>query len=133
MKIAFVTDDGKNISAHFGRAANYLVVSVEDGRETSREMREKLGHVHFHAEESQHEEHTGEKHGFDPQAQSRHTSMLAAIDDCSVVVCGGMGQGAVLSIQSSGKDLRLTAEPSIDRALQLFLEGKLPNQAELSH
>jgi predicted Fe-Mo cluster-binding NifX family protein len=59
--------------------------------------------------------------------------MLEAIADCSVVVCGGMGQGAVFSIRESGKDLRLTSEPSIDRALELFLAGKLDNQMELSH
>ena len=34
MKIAFVTDDGQSISAHFGRAAYYLVVDVVDGKET---------------------------------------------------------------------------------------------------
>lgn len=133
MKIAFVTDDGKTVSAHFGRAAYFLVVDVEDGRETGREMREKLGHAHFHSTENVHEEHATQPHGFDPQSQSRHTSMLEAIADCSVVVCGGMGQGAVFSIRESGKDLRLTSEPSIDRALELFLAGKLDNQMELSH
>ena len=133
MKIAFVTDEGENVSAHFGRAAYYLVVDIEDGRETGRELREKMGHSHFHAEEHRHENHSTEAHGFDPQSQTRHVSMLEAIADCSVVVCGGMGQGAVHSIQSSGKDLRLTSEPSIDHALELFLAGNLPNQLELSH
>lgn len=133
MKIAFVTDDEKTVSAHFGRAAYFLVVNVEDGRETGRELREKMGHAHFHNAEHTHEDHATQPHGFDPQSQTRHTSMLEAIADCSVVVCGGMGQGAVYSIQQSGKDLRLTSEPSIDRALELFLAGKLDNQAELSH
>lgn len=132
MKIAFVTDDGETVSAHFGRAAYYLVVNVEDGRETGREMREKLGHSHFHADH-EHAEHAGQPHGFDAASQSRHGSMLEAISDCSVVICGGMGQGAVFSIQSSGKDLRLTNVSSIDEALTLFLAGNLPNQLELSH
>jgi predicted Fe-Mo cluster-binding NifX family protein len=70
MKIAFVTDDGENVSAHFGRATHYLVVDVENGKETGRELREKLGHAHFHTEEHQHEEHSAEGHGFDPQSQS---------------------------------------------------------------
>jgi len=132
MKIAFVTDDGKSVSAHFGRAAYYLVVNVEDGRETGREMREKMGHTHFQAE-GQHEEHSGQAHGFDPQSQARHVSMLDAIADCSVVVCGGMGRGAVQSIQTSGKDLRLTDVSAIDQALELYLAGNLPNLQELSH
>jgi len=133
MKIAFVTDDGMNISAHFGRAAYYLVVNVENGQEIGREMREKLGHTHFHAAEHQHGEHDSGVHGLDPQSQSRHVSMLEAIADCDAVVCGGMGQGAVHSIQSSGKDLRLTDERLIDQALQRFLTGNLPSQLELSH
>jgi predicted Fe-Mo cluster-binding NifX family protein len=133
MKIAFVTDDGENISAHFGRAAHYLVVDIEDGHEIGRELREKMGHAHFHNAEHQHEHQAGEAHGFDPQSQGRHTSMLEAITDCSVVVCGGMGQGAMYSIQTSGKDLRLTDVSEINQALQLFLAGNLPNQVELSH
>ena len=36
MKIAAVTDDGKTISAHFGRARYYVVVTVEDGKVTER-------------------------------------------------------------------------------------------------
>jgi predicted Fe-Mo cluster-binding NifX family protein len=134
MKIAFVTDDGDTISAHFGRATHYLVVEVVDGSETGREMREKMGHSHFQSEhDHQHEEHAGQPHGFDPASQSRHGSMLAAIDDCSAVICGGMGQGAVYSIQSSGKDLRLTDVSSINEALGLFLADNLPNQLGLSH
>lgn len=132
MKIAFVTDDGKDISAHFGRAAYYLIVDVEDGRETKREMREKMGHSHFSAE-GHHERRPDQPHGFDPGSQSRHTAMLDAIADCSVVVCGGMGQGAVYSIQQSGKEVRLTDVSSIDKALELFLADNLPNQLELSH
>ena len=37
MKIAFITDDEKTISQHFGRAPYYLVITVEDGKETNRE------------------------------------------------------------------------------------------------
>ena len=47
MKIAFVTDDGMTITQHFGRAGKYLVVEIEDGKEISRELRDKFGHTHF--------------------------------------------------------------------------------------
>ena len=39
MKVAAITDDGKNISLHFGRAQYYLVVTVEDGVIVDRELR----------------------------------------------------------------------------------------------
>ncbi len=134
MKIAFVTDEGKTICAHFGRAAYYLVVEVDGKKEISREMREKLGHAHFHnSHDHNQEDHSSEGHGFSQQAQNRHASMLDAISDCSVVVCGGMGRGAVHSIQASGKDLRLTNIVDIDQALELFLADNLPNLQELSH
>jgi predicted Fe-Mo cluster-binding NifX family protein len=49
MKIAVVTDDGKMISQHFGRAVHYLVLTVEDGKITRRELRDKPGHHQFAA------------------------------------------------------------------------------------
>ena len=104
MKIAFVTDDGQQVSHHFGRAGKYLVIEVENGLETSRELRDKMGHQHFAQDDSSHEHHGG-PHGFDPASQSRHVSMLSAIEDCEVVIFGGMGQGAYQSIAASGKNL----------------------------
>ena len=35
MKIAVITDDGKAISQHFGRAQYYLVATVENGQITN--------------------------------------------------------------------------------------------------
>ena len=65
MKIAAITDDGKTISQHFGRAAYYLVATVENGQIVDREMREKLGHSHFSNEP--HEAGTPDQpHGFGP-------------------------------------------------------------------
>jgi predicted Fe-Mo cluster-binding NifX family protein len=34
MKIAAITDDGRTISQHFGRASHYMVVTIEDGKIT---------------------------------------------------------------------------------------------------
>ena len=41
MKIAIVTDDGQSISAHFGRARAYAVLTVRDGVVIERELRPK--------------------------------------------------------------------------------------------
>jgi len=40
MKIAVISDDGKTISRHFGRAPYYLVLTVEDGKIVAREQRD---------------------------------------------------------------------------------------------
>ena len=50
MKIAAITDDGKTISQHFGRAPYYVVVTVEEGKIANFELRDKLGHARFQAE-----------------------------------------------------------------------------------
>jgi predicted Fe-Mo cluster-binding NifX family protein len=47
MKIAAITDDGKTISLHFGRAPYYQVLTVENGQILERELRNKLGHTYF--------------------------------------------------------------------------------------
>ncbi len=39
MKIAAITEDGTNISQHFGRAPLYVVVTVKDGKIVNRETR----------------------------------------------------------------------------------------------
>jgi predicted Fe-Mo cluster-binding NifX family protein len=44
MRIAAITDDGKTISQHFGRAAHYMVVTIENGKIVDRQLRDKLNH-----------------------------------------------------------------------------------------
>ncbi|MEW6567641.1 MAG: NifB/NifX family molybdenum-iron cluster-binding protein [Chloroflexota bacterium] len=132
MKIAVVTDDGTTISKHFGRAAYYQVVTVEDGRIVGRELRDKLGHAHF-----AHEPHEpglpGQPHGTGPSAQSRHARMAEAIGDCQAVICGGMGMGAYESFRERGIRPAVTSIELIDDAALAFAEGRLVDQLELLH
>jgi transcriptional regulator with XRE-family HTH domain/predicted Fe-Mo cluster-binding NifX family protein/mannose-6-phosphate isomerase-like protein (cupin superfamily) len=134
MKIALITDDGKTISQHFGRAPYYVVLTIEEGKIVSREMREKMGHNQFHNQEhgNEHEAH-GVAHGLDTASHDRHTSMAAAIADCKAILCGGMGMGAYesmrrLNIQPVVTDLR-----DIEAAAQAFIDGKLIDHTELLH
>lgn len=132
MKIAIVTDDGRTISRHFGRATHYLVVTAEDGKPLVRELREKLGHQHFGSEEHGQHEHGGD-HGAHTGNHDRHVSMVQAIADCQVVICGGMGMGAYESLRQLNITPYVTDETDVDTAVQLFLEGKLVDHTELLH
>ena len=132
MKIAFVTDEGLEISRHFGRAGKYLVIEIENGSEIGRELRDKMGHQHFSGQEGDHE-HQGGPHGFDPASQSKHASMLSAIEDCDVVICGGMGQGAYQSIANSGKQVYMVEELDINLNLEKFISGELSSSDFLVH
>jgi predicted Fe-Mo cluster-binding NifX family protein len=134
MKIAFATQDGKTISKHFGRAPYYLVITVEEGKETAREMRDKMNHVHF-ANEAHHDgDATQHPHGFSPEEQNRHFQMAASISDCTVLVCGGMGNGAYINLNERGIKPLLTDVDSIDEALKAYLDGTLvDHSAQMLH
>jgi predicted Fe-Mo cluster-binding NifX family protein len=132
MKIAAISEDGVTISQHFGRAPLYVVVTVEDGKVVSKEKRAKAGHHTFSG--SQHPETApGERHGYDDGAQSRHATMAQSIDDCKVLIAGGMGWGAYDSLKSRGIETVVTDVNDIDKAVNLYLQGKLPNLMERLH
>lgn len=132
MKVAVISEDGITVSQHFGRAPYYVVVTVEEGKIISEEKRDKLGHHTFVAS---HEGHLapGERHGFDAGAQARHAGMMSNITDCQVLIAGGMGWGAYESLKGRGIETIVTDVESIDEAVKLYLEGKLPNLMERLH
>ena len=134
MKIAAVSEDGVTISRHFGRAPFYVVVTVEDGKIVAHEKRDKMGHAQFAG--GPHEEAHGEDprgHGFDPAAQNRHTRMAAAIADCEVLLCGGMGAGAYESMKQANIRPVVTDVENIDEAVQAYVEGRLVDHTERLH
>lgn len=132
MKIAAITDDGKTISQHFGRAPYYLVVTIENGQIVKREMRDKLGHTQFGGE-THAEGNDPRGHGFDPAAQNHHTRMAEAIADCQALLCGGMGRGAYESMRARNIRPIVTTIASIDAAMQAYIEGRIVDQVERLH
>ena len=131
MKIAAISDDGVSISQHFGRAALYVVLTVEEGKIVSRETRPKAGHYTFAATERPLA--PGERHGYDSGSQAKHQSMAETIADCQVLLTGGMGWGAYESMKSYNIEPLVTDVENIDEAVQLYLEGRLPNLMERLH
>jgi len=132
MKIAVITDDGKTISQHFGRAPYYLVLTIEEGKIVNREMREKMGHTHFSSQP-----HAGGPnsagHGMDSDSHNKHVSMAEAIADCKAILCGGRGMGAYESMRRLNIQPVVTDLSDIDEAAQAFIDGKLIDHTELLH
>jgi predicted Fe-Mo cluster-binding NifX family protein len=132
MKIAVISEDGVTISQHFGRAPLYVVITIENDKIVSKESRAKAGHHTFTAE--QHSETApGERHGYGAGAQSRHAAMAQSIDDCKVLIAGGMGWGAYDNFKNRGIETVVTDINDIDEAVNLYLQGKLPNLMERLH
>lgn len=132
MKIAAVSDDGLDISQHFGRAPYYVVVTVEEGKIVSKETRSKAGHQTFAAHEPP-KLAPGERHGYEAGSQTRHEKMAEAISDCQVLLSGGMGWGAYEAMQGYGIEPIVTDVGDIGEAVTLYLAGRLPNLMERVH
>jgi predicted Fe-Mo cluster-binding NifX family protein len=126
-----VTDDGKTISPHFGRATQYAVLTVQEGQIVGRELRDKLGHSHFAGHEEAHD--PNQPHGFGADAQDRHSRMIGAIQDCQVLLARGMGWGARSSLKEAGIETIITDVESIDAAVKEYLAGRLVDHPELLH
>ncbi len=125
MKIAFVTEDEQTISAHFGRAPKVVVVSVEDGEETAREVRLKEAHGQQHNVDLH--DHHDDHHHHD------HSSKFEAMRDCNVMVVRGIGSPAIAHAEGMGIKVYLTREHSIDGALALYLSGELDHDERRIH
>jgi len=130
MKIAAATDDGKAISRHFGRAAYYLVLTVENDRIVGRERREKIGHEQFNKSER-----TGRKalHSQGREAQSRHAEMIATIRDCQVVLSRSMGWGAYERLKAHNITPIITEFADIEEAVRAYLDGTIVDHKERLH
>jgi len=128
LKIAVVTDDGKTISQHFGRAMYYVVYDVQDGVIKGSEMRDKAAH-HLGGESHQHVE--GDHHG--PEADVKHSSMLSNVSDCEVLIARGMGWGAHEAIKGAGLKPFITDLELAEDAAKAYLAGKLDDHAERLH
>jgi predicted Fe-Mo cluster-binding NifX family protein len=128
LKIAFATDDGQVISTHFGRARYYEVVDLDGGKVVHRERRDKPGHhTHGHTDHSGHSDHSS------PGAEQKHASMISPVQDCCVLVAGGMGAGAYQSILKAGLEPYVVVEGSIDEAIEKLAHGTLAHHPEKLH
>ncbi len=121
VKIAFPTEDGETISAHFGRAPFFTVVTLNEGEVPQFEKRSKA----FHGSA----EHApgAEQHGHD------HHPMFAPIADCQVLIAGGMGQPAHDHAVAAGLEVVMTGEKSIAAALEAYRRGSLTSDPRRIH
>jgi predicted Fe-Mo cluster-binding NifX family protein len=132
MKIAVITDDGKTISQHFGRAPYYLVATINNGQIAHRELRNKLSHAQF-ANEPHDPETPGQPHGFGPASQDRHVRLAQAITDCQALLCRGMGMVAYESMKAAGIRPVVTDIVSIDEAVMAYVNGTIVDNTDLLH
>ena len=132
MKIAAVSDDGKTISQHFGRAPYYLVFTIQEREIVGQERREKAGHQQFVQEPHDHDsDELG--HGFGAHSDAKHNQMIEPISDCEVVLARGMGHGAHLAMEKANIQPILTELEDAEEAVRAYIDGTLVDHPEWLH
>ncbi|NWJ46377.1 MAG: hypothetical protein HXX08_10910 [Chloroflexi bacterium] len=138
MKIAAVSNNGNSISAHFGKARYFVVLTLEEGKIIKREVidRETIdetpslsatsgnsGRVLNVINRQENKSPTGEV--------KRHN--IESIAGCEVVLSRGMGSGMLQRLEQANIRAILTDVMSIDEAVEAYLEGKLSHHPDLVH
>jgi predicted Fe-Mo cluster-binding NifX family protein len=109
-RIAIATADGVSVGDHLARAAAFVIVEVSEGREVQRSLRTRG---------------TG--------ACGNHATFVEMLSGCEAVICGGIGEGAAVSLAANG--ITALVAPSavgtpVDAALAAWLEGRLVTSNE---
>ncbi len=134
MKIAVITEDGRTISQHFGRAPYYLVFTVEDNQIAGRELRDKVGHLQFAQEAHDHDTQDDPRgHGFGAHSDSKHARMIETIQDCAAIIVRGMGRGAYLAMEQASIRPYVTDLNDAEEAVRAYLAGTLTDHSERLH
>ena len=119
MKIAAVTENGKTLSNHFGRAPYFRVLTIQENKIVADETRIKPYHGHSE----------GQVH---PHNHTLHEDMFAPIVDCEILLCGGMGEPAFQKAIAAGLEVILTGG-EINDAITAYLSGHLSSDTRRIH
>ena len=113
MKIAIPTNDGINLSAHFGRCRQFLIFEARNGEVKLIETRMNAG-CHGHGSSDGAAEHPS------------HSGFVEALRDCETVLCSGIGAGAVEALKAGGIAVVLVeAAGSAEQIVTAFHSGAL--------
>ena len=132
IKIAIPTDDGITISRHFGQAKAFLIVTLDNGEITEQELRQlpdagDHDHHHHHDHNHDHTHHQGM--GGNPA----HMAKFDYIQDCQVLIGGGMGQPAVQRLNNMGIQVALTDHKNIADLLEEVKTGQVKHNPRRVH
>lgn len=122
MNIAIPSDDGITVAAHAGRAAGFVIArdTAEGGTEKEFRQRGDIPHHHHHA---QHHGHGAHEHTHGDEHAVKHAGILALVEGCDTVVCGGMGQRLQVDLAQAGITVQLTRETLIDHVIASWKDG----------
>ena len=133
MKIAFVSDDKQTISKHFGRAENYIVISLDQNIIIDRKSIPKVDSCHSSRRHRDGHDHTSRGRGFGHLSTKNHQQLFTDISDCDILLTRGMGRGAYIDLQQLGIRPIVTDIADIEDAIQAVLDDTIIDHVEKLH
>ena len=125
MKTAVASDDGKTITGHIGRCKMFIIFTTEDREILNKEIRENTFTRHRAGRQHLQHQHQGE------QGPHKHQGVINGLKDCNHLICCGAGHGLVTDLRENNIDVILTDETDAEKAVKMFLEGKLKSNSDL--
>lgn len=107
MLIAVTSQDSRHITGHTGRCRKFLIYTIDNGQILSKDLLELPQELSFHYSSPE-----------DPHP----------LDDISVLINGGMGQGLARRLADKGIMSVITTRKEPDGAVRDFLNGRLRHQ-----
>jgi len=126
-KVAFAARiDGETLADSLGAAPKAVVVTVQDGREVRREVRDKPFHEHHdHAHHDEHAEHAEHDHHGEHGHHGGPGPSFAVITDCQALITRKIGPPGYSLARELGITLYVVQAQSVAEALQAYLAGEL--------
>ncbi|GAB4286606.1 MAG: hypothetical protein Kow0098_02020 [Ignavibacteriaceae bacterium] len=128
-KIAVATNDLKRVTGHIGRCRAFRIFEIKENKIINSETREnnftnhrRGGHQHHH--EGRSGDHQG--HG-----RHSHQRLIEGLIDCNVLISRGGGWRVVEDLKKHNIITVFTDVDQIEDAVNLFINGKLKNEADL--
>lgn len=137
MKVAVVTDNGKTVSKHFGRATHFAVVTLQGTQIAGLELRPNPGSKEL--EPDAHEPRRGQPgaqpdcHGYGAKGAAAHQAIAAAVADCEAVLAGGMSWAARECLAANGIKPIITDIETIEQAVAAYRDGTIVDHTEWLH
>ena len=125
-KIAVATEDGTRLSMHFGRTPYFAVFSIEGGKVVDQELRPNTFTGHMRGQHA-----GGMGSGAGMAHHGGHSSVVDALADCRVIICGGAGARLKDALQEVGKELVITDCGLVRDTIEAYLRGEDLNTGDV--
>jgi predicted Fe-Mo cluster-binding NifX family protein len=123
-KIAVAQMNGSDISKHFGRSRYFGIYTISEDRIEGPDMINNTFTHHARRsvnEKVDHHNHSDHHHNHD------HKSVVEGLQDCQVLIAGGMGMGAINSLSDAGIEVIITDNFNARDAVYQYSKGILKN------